>query len=129
DFTAVPVVDDQGQVLGMVSDSDLLTRGGMDVTISLKRAADPEFVRELHKSLNNPERKVSEVMTRDVVTIGPEAVLGTAGKLMVEKHVKRLPVVDENRNLLGIVGRLDLLNTIAAVRLPEWHPRAHAAGQ
>jgi CBS-domain-containing membrane protein len=129
DFTAMPVTDEQGEVLGMVSDSDLLTRGGMDVTISLKRAADPDFVRELHSSLENPNRKVSEVMTREVVTIGPEAVLGAAGKLMVEKHLKRLPVIDENRKLVGILGRLDLLNTIAAVHLPEWHPHARPAGQ
>ena len=37
DFTAVPVVDDDGKVVGMVSDSDLLTRGGMNVTISLRK--------------------------------------------------------------------------------------------
>ncbi len=129
DFTAVPVTDEQGRVAGMVSDSDLLTRGGMNVTLSLKRAADPEFVRELHESLENPERKVSEVMTREVVTIGPEAVLGQAARLMVEKHLKRLPVVDREGKLIGILGRLDVLNTIAAVHLPQWHPEAHPAGQ
>ncbi len=37
DFTAVPVTDEQGHVIGVVSDSDLLTRGGMGLTISLKR--------------------------------------------------------------------------------------------
>jgi CBS domain-containing protein len=125
DFTAVPVVDEQGKVVGMVSDSDLLTRGGINVPLSLKRAADPEFVKELHTTLEDPARKVSEVMTRDVVTIGPEAALGQAAKLMVEKHLKRLPVVDANGRLTGILGRLDVLNTIAAVHLPEWHPEAH----
>jgi len=125
DFTAVPVVDEQGKVVGMVSDSDLLTRGGVNVPLSLKRAADPEFVKELHKSLEDPARKVAEVMTRDVVAIGPEAALGQAAKLMVEKHLKRLPVVDSNGRLTGILGRLDVLNTIAAVHLPEWHPEAH----
>src|SRR5579875_1556253 len=49
DFTAVPVVDAGGRLVGMVSDSDLLTRGGMQVGLSLKRAADAEFVRELHR--------------------------------------------------------------------------------
>jgi CBS domain-containing protein len=128
DFTAVPVTGEGGHVIGMVSDSDLLTRGGMAVTISLKRAVDPEFVRELHQSLENPNRKVSEVMTREVATIGPEVHLGQAAKLMVERHLKRLPVVDENGKLVGILGRLDILNTIAAVHLPEWHPEAHPVG-
>jgi CBS domain-containing protein len=71
DFTAVPVVDNDGKVVGMVSDNDLLTHGGMSVTISLKRATDLDYVRELHDSLENPERKVSKVMTREVVTVAP----------------------------------------------------------
>jgi CBS domain-containing protein len=128
DFTAVPVVDDQDKVVGMVSDNDLLTRGGMKVTISLKRATDLDYVRGLHDSLENPHRKVSEVMTSQVVTITPDAILARAARLMVEKHLKRLPVVDSDGKLVGILGRLDILNTIAAVHLPQWHPAAHPAG-
>ncbi|MBF6558774.1 MAG: DUF190 domain-containing protein [Candidatus Binataceae bacterium] len=128
DFTAVPVIDDEGRVVGMVSDNDLLTRGGMNVTISLKKATDLDYVRELHESLENANRKVSEVMTREVVTTTPDAILGRAARLMVEKHLKRLPVVNSDGRLVGILGRLDVLNTIAAVHLPEWHPEAHANG-
>ncbi len=128
DFTAVPVIDDHGQVVGMVSDNDLLTRGGMNVAIRLKKATDLEYVRELQESLENANRKVSEVMTRDVVTVAPDAILGRAARLMVEKHLKRLPVVDRDGKLVGILGRLDILNTIAAVHLPQWHPEAHPAG-
>lgn len=128
DFTAMPVVDGQGKLVGMISDNDLLTRGGMRITISLKRATDPEFVRGLHESLEDPRHKVSEVMTTDVVTVGPAMVLGRAARLMVEKHLKRLPVVDDSGKLLGILSRLDILNTIAAVHLPQWHPAARAAG-
>ena len=129
DFTAVPVVDDQGKVVGMVSDSDLLTRGGMSVTISLQKATDLDYVRELHESLDRPNHKVSEVMTRDVETVAPDAILGQAAKVMVEKHLKRLPVVDGDGKLVGILGRLDVLNTIAAVQLPQWHPEAHPVGR
>jgi len=128
DFTAVPVVDDAGKVVGMISDSDLLTRGGMNVTISLKKATDLDFVHQLHDSLENPNRKVSEVMTREVATVPPDMILGRAAKLMVEKRLKRLPVVDAQGKLIGILGRLDVLNTIAAVHLPEWHPEARLIG-
>ena len=126
DFTALPVVDGEGKLVGMVSDNDLLTRGGMRITISLKRATNPEFVQGLHESLEDPRHQVSDVMTTDVVTARPDMVLGHAARLMVEKHVKRLPVVDESGKLLGILGRLDILNTIAAVHLPQWHPAARA---
>lgn len=110
DFTAVPVVDDKGKVVGMVSDNDLLKRGGIKVTLSLKRAADLDFVQELHKSLQDPGYKVSDVMTREVVRVPPDMILGKAAKLMVEKHLKRLPVVDTEGKLVGILGRLDILN-------------------
>jgi CBS domain-containing protein len=128
DFTAVPVVDNDGKMVGMVSDNDLLTRGGMSVTISLKRATDLEYVRGLQESLESPSRTVSEVMTTDVVTVSPDMILGRAARLMVEKHLKRLPVIDADGRLVGILGRLDVLNTIAAVHLPEWHPEARAFG-
>jgi CBS-domain-containing membrane protein len=127
DFTAVPVIDDQRRVVGMVSDNDLLTRGGMEVTLSLKRAADAEFVRQLHGALENPTRRVAEVMTRDVVTVSPDVALGTAARLMVERRLKRLPVIDAQGRLAGILGRLDVLNTIAAAHLPQWHPGARPA--
>jgi len=128
-FTAVPVIDAQRKVVGMVSDNDLLTRGGMNLSLSLRKAmADPEFVRKLHESLADPQRKVSEVMTAQVVTTTPDTVLGAAARLMIDKRLKRLPVVDEEGTLVGILGRLDILNTIAAVHLPEWRPEAAAAG-
>lgn len=129
DFTAVPVVDDDRKVVGMVSDRDLLTRGGMSVGLSLKRAADPDFVRALHAELSNPARKVRDVMTTTVISIKPDASLGSAAKLMVNEHLKRLPVIDDEGRLVGILGRLDVLNTISAVSLPQWHPEARAVGR
>jgi CBS domain-containing protein len=128
DFTAVPVVDDAGRIVGMVSDNDLLTRGGMRVAISLKKATDLDYVRELHESLEGPHRTVSEVMTSQVVTTTADTLLAHAARVMVEKHLKRLPVVDSDGKLVGILGRLDILNTIAAVHLPEWHPEARKVG-
>ncbi|HTT77030.1 MAG TPA: DUF190 domain-containing protein [Candidatus Binataceae bacterium] len=129
DYTAVPVVDNDGKVIGVVSDNDLLTRGGMKITISLKRATDLDYVRGLHESLESPSRTVSEVMTAPAVTVSPDMILGRAARVMVEKHLKRLPVVDADGKLVGILGRLDILNTVAAVHLPEWHPEAHPIGQ
>lgn len=127
DYTALPVIDESRKVIGIVSDSDLLTRGGMEVTLSLKRATDPDFVSELQRNLKSPERKVREIMTTPAVTTTADAWLGSAAKLMVTRHLKRLPVVDDDGHLIGILGRLDVLNTIAAARVAEWHPGAYAA--
>jgi CBS domain-containing protein len=128
DFTAVPVIDEGHRVIGMISDHDLLTRGGTRVGIDLQRATDPAFVRELHEALQGSTRRVEELMTREIVTITPETLLGAAARLMVDRNLKRLPVVDADGRLTGILGRLDVLNTLAAVHLPEWHPAAARSG-
>ncbi|HLI79819.1 MAG TPA: CBS domain-containing protein [Candidatus Binataceae bacterium] len=96
----------------MVSDNDLLTRSSARVTISLKKATDLDYIRELHESLEKPNRKVSEVMTSDVVTIAPDAILGHASRLMVDKHLKRLPVVSALGELVGIVGRAEMMRAL-----------------
>jgi CBS domain-containing protein len=128
DFTAVPVVDGDNKVVGMISDNDLLTRGGMSVNLSLQRATDPDFASELHKALKESQAKVETVMTREVVTTSPEAPLGRAARLMVARHLKRLPVVDNQGRLIGMLGRLDILNTLAAAHIPQWHPQAYPGG-
>jgi CBS domain-containing protein len=122
--SALPVIDELGQVVGIVSDHDLLTRGGMGITMSVERATDADFARDLQESLEDPRRRVSEVMTTDVRTVAPDELLGRAAKIMVEKRLKRLPVVDDSGKLLGILVRFDVLNTLSAVHLPEWHSGA-----
>lgn len=128
DFTALPVVDGKNKVVGMISDDDLLTRGGMSVNLSLQRATDPEFAKYLHRALRESPAKIEAVMTREVVTTSPDAPLGRAARLMAARRLKRLPVVDDQGRLVGMLGRLDVLNTLAAVRIPQWHPQANPGG-
>ena len=70
-FTALPVVDTGGRLLGMVSDNDLLAPGGMKVAVSLKRATDSDYVRELHESLGKSGAQCVRSMTSQVVTTTP----------------------------------------------------------
>jgi CBS domain-containing protein len=123
DYTALPVVDATQRVVGMVSDTDLLTRGDMELSLSLKKAVDPELARVLLARLRQSKRTVAQVMTREPVTIGPQARLSEAARVMSKKGLKRLPVVDTDKRLLGILGRLDILTTLAAGYLPQQAPR------
>jgi CBS domain-containing protein len=61
---------------------------------------------------------VSEVMTRDVLTISPLSSAFDAFKLMNEKRIGRLPVVDEDR-VIGIVSRTDLMRTLEIIGIQE----------
>lgn len=130
-FTALPVVDETGRLLGIVSDTDLLERGDMEVSISLKRATDPEIARSLIQRLRQNTRKVSDVMTQNPVTIGPQAALGEAARLMDRRKLKRLPVVDAEKRLVGMLSRFDILRVLAASHLPQLASRrgaGHARG-
>jgi CBS domain-containing protein len=58
-------------------------------------------------------------MTSEPTTIGPEAYLSEAARLMAKKKLKRLPVVDGNNHLVGVLSRLDILKVLAAGYLPQ----------
>lgn len=118
-YTALPVVDSAGRLVGIISDTDLLERGDMEVSISLKRATDPELARSLIHRLRQNARKVSDVMTPEAVTISPQASLSDAARLMGKRNLKRLPVVEADKQLVGMLSRFDILTALAAGHLPQ----------
>jgi CBS domain-containing protein len=118
-YTALPVVNAAGRLVGIISDTDLLERGDMEVSISLKRATDPELARSLIARLRQNSRTVGQVMTLDPVTIGPKATLSEAARLMGKRRLKRLPVVDAEKRVVGVLSRIDILTALAAAHLPQ----------
>jgi CBS domain-containing protein len=104
-LTAVPVVTPEGRVAGVVSEADLLRKQELHESAGKEPAW---LLRPADRT--KAEAKTAEgLMTAPAVTIGPDALLGTAARLMSARHVKRLPVVDEDGRLVGIVSRTDLL--------------------
>ncbi len=103
---AFPVVDDDGYVLGVVSTADLLAK------VALAGESSPDW---LYPTRRHRERQqaqgvtAADLMTSPAVTIGPHTSVGHAAQLMSERHVKRLPVVDADGRLLGIISRSDVL--------------------
>ena len=104
DLRFLPVVED-GAVVGVVTNGDLVERGGLQLRVELGRALGGE-------PLADPALTAADVMTREVVDLGPRATLLEAARTMTEHHLKRLPVVDAGR-LVGILSRVDLLRTVA----------------
>jgi CBS domain-containing protein len=105
--SAIPIVDQQGIPIGIVSESDLLLK-------ERRRELDSS-VGVLHLQRRRHERSkaggtvASEVMTSPVITIASDADLSQAARLMQERNVRRLVVVDERGRIAGIVSRSDLL--------------------
>jgi CBS domain-containing protein len=104
--SAFPVIDAADKVIGVVSEADLL----------LKEAAPklPQGLVRLAWRLAERSKAAgvtaAEVMTKPAVTIGQDAPVAEAARLMQSRRVKRLPVVDDYGRLRGIVSRADLLS-------------------
>lgn len=115
DVKALPVVDSERRPVGMITGGDLLARGGLELRLSLERELDADTLRERLQALARGGRAARDVMARHVRTVPADADLSTAIRLMTAHRVKRLPVVDRERRLAGIVSRADVLRAIAAL--------------
>jgi CBS-domain-containing membrane protein len=104
--SAVPVVDEEGRVLGVVSEADLILKEDpyLEGEPHLFEGRRHRLDREKHAA-----NTAAELMTRPAVTIAPEASLGEAARQMTDHVVKRLPVVGPDARIVGIVSRADLL--------------------
>jgi CBS-domain-containing membrane protein len=114
DYTALPVVDAERRVIGMIGDSDLLTSGLTRLSVSVQKAIGPALVAEFLAGLRREARRVKDAMTAPAVTVSPETSVKEAAHVMHARSLKRLPVVDRDGRLLGVLGRLDILESIAS---------------
>jgi CBS domain-containing protein/PII-like signaling protein len=109
-YRAVPVVED-GRPVGMVTNVDLIERGGLLVRLELLGSlSDTERASALQQLEGKTAR---DVMTRNPITIPQKTLLPAVAEAMAQNRLKRLPVVDDSGKLVGIVSRLDLLRTVA----------------
>ncbi|GIV91875.1 DUF190 domain-containing protein [Chloroflexus sp.] len=110
---AMPVVDAERRVIGIVTDVDLLQRGVSQLPLHLQQLL-PGAERAAHLAAvaARPER-AADVMTPNPTTISATASLTQAALVMTEHDHKRLPVVDEAGRLVGMLSRSDLLQTVA----------------
>lgn len=111
-YRAVPVVD-SGIPVGIITNSDLLKRGGLAMRVELLQA---QGTLELHAELDGLARgakSAAAVMTHVPVTVRADAPLTEVAEIMTHRRLKRLPVVDEHGALVGMVSRLDVLRTAA----------------
>ncbi len=106
--SAFPVLDDEGKVIGVVSEADLLTKEALGG----EHDGLPGIVTDLlhHKDLVKARGiTAGDLMTSPPVTAGPEDTVEHAARLMYTRKVKRIPVVDADGHLAGILSRADVL--------------------
>lgn len=104
--SAVPVIDHDRHVVGVVSESDLLTRVAGDEGIP-PRGHQHHHHADVQRRLHALTAR--ELMTAPAVTVTPGTTVGDAARIAARHRVRRLPVVDDSGELIGIVTRADLL--------------------
>ena len=112
----MPVVDSEGCLVGIICQSDLIAQQKQLPLPSVFTILDSVIPLFSQKNLESEVQKiiattVSKAMTPDPITIGPESSLEEIAKLMVDKKLYTLPVVEQGK-LLGIVGKEDVLRTL-----------------
>src|SRR5262249_21114977 len=129
-FSGLPVVDDSGRVVGIVTEHDLLRRtdrlGSQQpywLQLMIERAAVAK------ESLRFDEAKVKEVMTSDPLVVMEDTPIEDVCRMMQQRGIKRLPVVQDGR-LVGIVSRADLVRALASAihQLTQANERLAAPG-
>ncbi len=103
--SALPVIEGEGRVVGVVSEADLLPKEEFHE----HGPGMLEQMRRLGDTAKAGSTRAEDLMTTPAVTIRPDATLPRAARLMADRRIKRLPVVDGDGILKGIVSRGDLL--------------------
>jgi CBS domain-containing protein len=98
--SAFPVIDDDGKVIGVVSEADMLARKVLSTGM-------------LHRGEQDKAEDLTagDLMTHPAITVSPEDSVEVAARLMYTLQVKRLPVIDPSGRLAGIISRTDVLAT------------------
>ena len=113
---SLPVVDAEGSVIGIVTESDLVEQGKNVHLPTVVTLFDWVIYLETEKTLERELKKmggrvVGDIFQQQPITIASDATISAAADLMSEHHMNALPVVDHNK-LVGIISRIDIIRTL-----------------
>lgn len=132
-FRALPVIDEQGRLQGIISTGDLITANIIPMRRGLLRKAleidgqAPVIKADPSEQIRRHTMTAQDVMNRQVRAVAAETSVRAVAQIMIETGLRRLPVTSAAGRLLGMVTRTDLLQVI--VTSPIMHPEASTKTQ
>jgi len=109
-ISGAPVVNEEDQVIGVISEADILTLAGMKREHTFK-----DIVRNILGEpvpVKKSGNRVEDVMSSPPITAKIDDYIGDVAKIFDERRIKRLPVVDDNGKLVGIIARADIIRVL-----------------
>lgn len=117
-ISGMPVVSEKGELVGVLSESDLMWQETgvepppyimiLDSIIYLQNPS--RYEKEIHKALG---QTVADVMSEKPITINSTETVKQAAQLLHQKQIRRLPVVNEEKEVIGIITQGDIIRAMA----------------
>lgn len=120
-YRSLPVVDERRKLLGIITDGDLMRRAGLLTRLGLQDKLTPEQMQMQLSALQGGPQVAEAIMTAPAKTVRAEDKVRQAAAIMAQNGIKRLPVVDGDGRLVGLVSRVDVLRSV------EYHQQVEEA--
>lgn len=109
---SLPVVDAGGMLVGIITDGDLLKRAGLVSRLGLQPTLTEQWLHDQLAALRQSGATAADILTTPVITVRAGDKVRTVVAKMVRHSLKRLPVVDDEDHLVGLVSRLDIFRAV-----------------
>jgi CBS domain-containing protein len=116
-ISGVPVVDEKDKVVGIVTEADIIVQDTeLHFPRYFKLLDGIIYLESLNKFRDNLKKhlaiKVEDIMTKKVKTIVADTPVSEIAEIMLDDRINRLPVIDDDNNLVGIVTRADIVKSM-----------------
>ncbi|MFZ2937192.1 MAG: CBS domain-containing protein, partial [Candidatus Omnitrophota bacterium] len=112
-ISGLPVIDDKKKLIGMFTEKEILASILPSYLSRVGRFVYEENSKAVKQKINNfPSLKVKDLMRLDVVTIDEDATLCEVAHAMLTQRVRRTPILNKNREVVGIISRGDVMNAL-----------------
>lgn len=112
-ISGAPVLNEEGDLVGVLSEADVLKVLGDIPWYSLNKILHQEQEQDIQQDTEKmSETRVKEVMSKHPQTVGPDSLISDAASIMHSEGYNRLPVIDSRGKLVGIVTRADILASL-----------------
>ena len=114
EISGLPVINEQGKLVGMFTEKDVLKQilpSYLEKVGRFVYEENPKSIKNKFQDLGN--LSVSQLMRREVITIDEEASLCEAARIILTQKIRRIPVLDKEKKVVGIVAREDIVKSYA----------------